>query len=119
MEDKPVQPRKFVEDRNQANPVSGKNKEKEGEDQGRPGHDPLTADVRLRDVVPHEFYDRFQSTHEPGRNEAVLAKISPHRDRHDQEDKRRNKPEHEDVFSHGKIDTKHGWKLNQRKLTVV
>src|SRR5215831_5331914 len=119
MKYEPVKYRQSIKDRNQANRVRRKDEEKERQNQRGPGHNPFASNVRLCDIVAHKFHDGFESIHEAGRNQAVLAEISSHGDRHDEEDKRRHEPEHKHMLSDREIDSKHRRKLNQRQLMII
>ena len=64
VQDEVIEQAEDVEDRDEADRVRTEDEEEQREDQGRPCADPLPADVRLHDVVAHEFHERLERVHD-------------------------------------------------------
>ena len=108
----PVEHGQRVEYGDQADRIRRENKEKQRENQGGPRHHPLAPNVRLGNVVPHKFNNSFETVHETGRHQPVLAEVSPHAKCDDQEYQRGHKPQHEHMFGYREIDSKHARQLD-------
>ncbi len=109
-----IEQAEYVENRNQADRIGGQDEEEEGQDQRRPGRDPLLPDVWLDDGIAYEFHNRFQAVHETGGNESILLQIPTYRPRDDDEHQRSHDPQHQHVLGDRQIDAEHFGQMDQR-----
>jgi hypothetical protein len=109
-----VQQVEDVEDRNQTDGVGAQDEDEERHQQRRVGVHPLVADVGPHDRLADEVHHGFERVHEARRNLAVLAQVSPHRERDDEENRRGHQPQHQHVLGDGEIDTEDRREMDER-----
>ena len=79
VDDRVIEQRQHVEDRDQADGVGGEDEQEQRQQQRRVGVHPLVADVGPHDRLADEVDDGFQRVHEAGGDQPILAQIAPHR----------------------------------------
>ena len=105
--------RQNLEDGNQPDCIGAENEKEKRQDQRRPSVDPFVADIRPHNGVAYEFDGELDQVHETRRYKPILFEITSNADRYDQEQDSRNKPEHQHMLGHGKVDPQDGRQMDQ------
>ena len=101
-----------LENRDHSNQIGTEDENKERKDQRRPRVDPLLSEIRKSDAVTDELHEEFQTISQT-RRRAPRPDVTTSDQCNDQENRGRDDPQHENVFSDGKVDTEDLRQMNQ------